>query len=259
MTKGTVQESSMTAIIPGKTKFRATYADSFALWRVEASRGDNVWDCVVDGSDRNYGGIRQVFGGEQIEAALDMDKTLSGLRVASEEFWATCELGEILHYQDGNARWVRGVVVEGRDNQNKVGKVLLPTHLIGDWRPWDMPSWSASGVYNAGCYQAKKIAEGATFQPNAHNIWEYRYVTGQRVEGDPRQMDALDLTPPAPTPQQMEAARLLKQIDEIRDAISTSDWSAVTDFVAHYRAQLEKVASLVEDFEIEPSNSSLKR
>lgn len=246
----------MTKIIPGKTTFRAIIADSNALWRVVAPRGANTWDCVVDAAETDYAGTKKVFGGEEILRAVQQAKLWDELRTSNRDFWASREVGEVLHYEDFNNRWVRGTVVQGLDRDGKEAKVLLPKALVGKWARFDLPMWTDAGVYREGGYQVQKIVSGETFQPNESNIWEYKQAMGQRVQGDPRVMDEIDLSAPSPTIEQRAASVLLKQIEAIREAVShTSD---VTDFVSHYQAQLQKVADLAERFGLEPSANDLK-
>lgn len=247
----------MTKIIPGKTTFYSIIADSNALWRVVSPRGANTWDCEVDAGNPDYAGSKRVFGGEQIVAAVNHGKMWDDLRNSNRDFWQTREIGEVLHYEDSNKRWVRGVVVQGLDKDGKEAKVLLPTALVGNWATYDLPMWTDAGVYREGSYQVRKIAEGATFQPNESCIWEYKQGSGQGVSGDPRGMEEIDLSAPSPTAEQLAASILLKQIEAVRNAVSSSGTSHVTDYVAHYQAQLRKVADLAASFDLEPSNTGL--
>lgn len=247
----------MTKIIPGKTTFHSIIADSNALWRVVAPRGANTWDCVVDASDPDYAGSKRVFGGEQIIAAVNHGKMLDDLRNSNRDFWQSREIGDVLHYEDSSNRWVRGVVVQGLDKDGRAAKVLLPTALVGNWAKYDLPMWTDAGVYREGSYNVKKIAEGATFQPHESCIWEYKQGSGQRVSGDPRGMEEIDLSAPSPTAEQRAASLLLKQIEAIRNAVFAPGTSEVTDYGVHYQAQLQRVADLVASFGLEPSTTGL--
>ena len=243
----------MTKIIPGKTTFHAIIADSNALWRVVSPRGSDTWDCVVDAADVDYAGTKRVFGGEDILRAVQQAKLWNELRTNNRDFWASRELGEVLHYEDFINRWVRGTVVQGKDKDGKNAKVLLPTALVGKWTKFDLPMWTDAGIFREGSYHVQKIAAGETFQPHESTVWEHKQAMGQPVHGDPRGMDEIDLSALSPTIEQRAASVLLKQIEAIREAVSHP--SEVTDFVSHYQAQLQKVADLVERFGLEPSRT----
>jgi hypothetical protein len=246
----------MTTIIPGNTTFHSIIADSNALWRVVAPRGANTWDCVVDAANPDYAGSKKVFGGEEIIRAVNQGKMWDELRTSNRDFWQSREIGEILHYEDFNNRWVRAVVVQGVDKDGKEAKVLLPTALVGKWAKFDLPMWTDAGIYREGSYHVGKIAAGETFQPNESCIWEYKQGTGQRISGDPRGMEEIDLSAPSPTDEQRAASILLKQIEAIRNTVSSSV-AGVTDYPAYYQAQLQKVVDLVAHFDLEPSNAEL--
>ncbi len=243
----------MTVIIPGKTTFRSFYGDSNALFRVVSSRGGESWNCVIDTSNVDYAGTRKVFGTEEIKALIERDKAWDKAARTNETFWASRQVGEVLHYENGRYEWVRGEIVEGFDRDGKPGKVLRPTGLVGDWREHDLPRWYDSGRYNDGGYYVQMLRNGETFQPNSSNIFEYKVARGDRVHVDPRTMDVWDISAPQPTQSQAEAAMLLRKIEAVQLELGATVASEGVDYATLYRKRLNKAAEIIadEDFGLE--------
>lgn len=233
------------------TTFRSQHADGNPLWRVVKARGSGTWDCVVDETEFDWAGTRKVFGTEEISRSLASDAMWKDLQGRTEDFWTSVRPGQTLHYHDSFGRYVRGVVVDGKNREGRNALVMKPTALVGKWdRVMDLPHWSDAGFFREGGYHAKRIAEGGeTFQPNPSSIWEsseFAHPRGEAAEIDPTKLPELDITPPPPTDEQVEAARLLAIVNEMQAALS-SDFGSVKDFAEEYRRQIREVGRIFEE------------
>lgn len=235
------------------TTFRSVHADSNPLWRVTKSRGAGTWDCIVDKSEPDWAGTRKVFGTEEIQRSLGMADFWESIQNGHRDFWKSRRPGETVHYHDSFGRYVRGVVVDGKDKDGRPARVMKPTALIGNWDGWDLPRWSDAGFYRDGGYHVQKIREGETLQPSSGSMWESPDFSRPRGEAgsiDPTVLEPIDLAPPAPTPEQAEAARLLEVITAIRDVLKAPEGPRAEDFVAQYRRQIAEAGRIVAETDL---------
>lgn len=240
------------------TKFRSVYADSNALWRVVKSRGEGIWECRIDDSEPDWAGKMKLFSTEEIEQALRAALHYQGLVRGQTDFWASQELGTMLHYHDSFGRYVRGRVVDGLDNQGRRARVLKPFALVGAWGVGDLPRWHDSGFASKGGYHVRKIAEGETFQPSPGSVWESPTFSGPMGPAsriDPTVLEPIDLSLPEPTPTQARAAKLLGVVNEVMDCLRIQDHASVTDYAETYSEMIVKAAEVLDRArdELEPS------
>lgn len=223
----------MTDIVPGKTTFRWTHADSNALWVVQRSRGNGVWDCVISKDDLDYAGTTRVFTSEEISGAVKTGNFWDQLKNDTDDFWKTREPGEVFHYLHSTKQFVRSEVVASQK-----GFELRPIALVGNWHASELPRWWDSGHYSDGGYWVGKIREGETFQPHEGNLWEV-----SPRDADPRIMEPLNIQRPAPTLAQREAADLLAVVAEVQALLEIPRQSH--DFAETYKTRLAAVANLI--------------
>jgi len=139
------------------TRFRATYADSNALWEVRKIRPGAYYDCVIV-EDDDWMGYRQIFSAADIRAHLAYAARSKASLDASEDFFAGLQPGQVVHYHHGFGEFIRCEVVthEGRHQ-------LKPVALVGSWRPLDLTPSSPS---------VKNVLAGKIFRPHATTIFE---------------------------------------------------------------------------------------
>jgi hypothetical protein len=120
-------------------------------------------------------------------------------------WWAARKIGEIVHYSDGFGQFIRGEIIE---HEGK--KKMRPTALVGNWKAHDLPRIGADGNLHES-YHVKEIREGKPMQPNFSNMVEAVGISANDKRNgvqDPRGQPAIDLTPPKPDANQIEAKRL---------------------------------------------------
>lgn len=223
----------MADLVPGKTSFRWTHADSNALWIVQKSRGNGVWDCMISKDDLDYAGTTRVFTTEEISGAVKAADFWDRMKSETRDFWENRKPGEIFHYHNSTKQFVRAeVVVTGK------GFELRPIALVGNWHGSDLPRWWASGHFSEGGYWVKKIKDGETFQPNESSLWEV-----SPRDTDPRTMEPLNIATPAPTAAQREAADMLAVVAEVQALLEMPRQSH--DFAETYKERLAAVATLI--------------
>lgn len=225
----------MTEIIPGKTSFRHTHADSNALWIVQRSRGKGVWECTISAEDLDYAGTARVFTTEDIDRAVRSGQFWDQMRNDTVDFWKARKPGEIFHYLHSTKQFVRAEVVT-----TEKGFELRPLALVGNWHASELPRWWDSGHYRDGGYWVQKIKDGETFQPHEGNLWEV-----SPRDADPRSMEPIDIAPPAPTEAQREAADMLAVVAEVQALLEMPRQSH--DYAGTYRERLAAVVALITD------------
>lgn len=198
------------------TEFRSTYADSNALWRVTGKAGPNVWHAEIQPEwaeirgERmqvdDYAGATDVFTTDRIAGSLNMSNVFARRGQRADDFWADREIGEILHYHHGFGQYVRGRVAWQVRDGDEGRNVLIPTALVGQWRDHDLVKWTPWGEVSKG-YHVRKIEEGEGWQPNDGCVYECPDFSGPRGDAagiDPTVLDAIDLTPPERTAEEVD-------------------------------------------------------
>lgn len=153
--------------------FRSVYADSNALWRVDAPAGRGMWRCSIvnepithDGVtyESDYAGAVQGFTTEQVERFTGTARAYAKSSDEHEQFYATLPLGSVVHYDNGFTQFVRCVRV-----QAPAGQRLMPFELVGSWGTVVRRNNDGS-VSND--YHVESILDGRRFEPHYKNIWE---------------------------------------------------------------------------------------
>lgn len=187
--------------------FQTPMADSIVTFKVVKIVGERVTATAepdpfeVDGVTYpgDYDGVTQDFLIDNVKQAIAHARNLAVLssrtHVEADRFWASREVGDVIHYNNYGNAWVRGEVVllDGE-------KIMLPTALVGSWDRVDLPQRRADGaVYYP--YHANKVVTGETWTPAAWAFWESKSAAMDR-RTDPTGLPVLDLALPAPTPEE---------------------------------------------------------
>jgi len=198
-------KSAMEPAVKIGTTFRRPIADGNPLWEVVSIQGDHAdIVCVnepimINGTsyDSDYAGTRSSELLSEIRRRMNAAAFFERAIKAGVDFWASQEVGTVLHYHDSFGRFVRGVVVLDEDGK----KAMRPTAMVGEWREFDVVRRTPSGDLQYG-YHARRIMDGSTFAPNASNIFESPEFRRTPKHGDPRTMTPMSLELPEPTPQE---------------------------------------------------------
>lgn len=221
-----MKTSTKTPAVTIGSEFRHTVADGQVLFRVTAvdNRRGRVTAEVVNEPievrgktyDSDCAGLVQDFLIEDVERAMAStalwERFVKSQDAQRADFWASVEPGQVLHYNDGGDRWVRGVV-EHRDGK----KVMASTALVGDWRQYDLATRDETGQVRHG-YHATRVLSGEVFTPQPSCIFESPSFKRRHGQIDPGTLEALNLDAQEPTPQeqaQYDAGALLAQVKEV--------------------------------------------
>ncbi len=148
---------------------------------------------------RTVSGMSKASVVKLIAAEDNFAKLFHGNR---DDFWASQEVGNVLHYHNSFGAFVRGVVVEN-DGQME----LKPTALVGNWGNHDLPRRYADGRIHLG-YHAGQIAEGASWQPSDGCVYESStYSESYARYGDPRVLEEINLTIPEMSDDEVRRAK----------------------------------------------------
>lgn len=214
-------------------RFRSVYADSNPLWEVKTPLGAKTWLCVIVDEPREirgrvmnseWAGTEKPFLAQDILASVNSSQLFEKCFDDSDRWYNSLRVGDTVHYEDGFYAFVRCEVVMGRDVHCPANgperKVLKPVALVGDWRPSDLPRRLNDGSVQLG-HHAESVQKGECFRPNYGFIYESPAYSkrGRDDKADPRKLPALDLTPPALSEQQAQAARLWRLVKEVKDAL----------------------------------------
>jgi len=234
----------MAVVVKKGDKFRSVVGDANLLWVVDRQRGKGTWECVVDASEPDYAGRKKVFTEEEIRASIKFERFFEQQFALKEDFWASREAGETLHWHDSFGRYARCVVVEVHSD-GEIKKMIKPIALVGSWGPSDLPRWYDSGIYRDGGYMAESIRKEEAFRPHPTSIWEspdFARPNGPAADIDPTVLEPIDLSKPEPTEKQREAAELLEQINEIRSALKME--GTIGDYPSAYRRILGEIKDI---------------
>lgn len=199
------------------TEFRASYADSNALWTVVKKKANDVWLCEIvnepveyDGKIFNgdYAGVQKVFLSSEIERSLNISDLFKNIKDDCEKFYLSLKEGDIVHYHNGFNQFVRCRITKNKD--------LLPIALVGNWRKHDLPKRNFDGQIILPHY-ARCVINGEAFKPNATNIYEYPLF---KKLVDPTTLPETDLSVPEQTEEEKKISKVWVSIQEIQQQIS---------------------------------------
>ena len=189
-----------------------------------------------------------------VKEMIGQEKALREMFSKPQEFYDTLEPGDIVHYTNGFAQFVRAKVVEFDPKTMKARtaselkpgeKALQEIALVGEigkrqladgtwvhgWNEWDLPRYMADGSIYYG-YHAENVISGAIFKPSASTLWEYpqfyQRAMCEKAGIDPTKMKPISLDPPPMSAEQKRIVPLAKAINQIR---SMTDGVDMTDEV----------------------------
>jgi hypothetical protein len=174
-----------------------------------------------------------------VRRQLSADRAMSAMSRSNDDFYASLEEGQTVHYDHGFGAWVRCVAVRGTDSNTGEGRMVLkPLALVGDWREHDLPRRDRDGSVRWG-YQVDKIREGTTMHPHESCLWESpRGAKRLKGQADPALMDPIDISgPPEMGAEEQERARLWQLVALVREATATT--------LGDPREKLEAVRAIV--------------
>jgi hypothetical protein len=200
------------------TQFHATYQDGNPLWEVTKKRGRGVWEARVPASEPDFGGVTKVFTTAEIQRSLSMANLFKGIRNSHDDFYAGLKVGQVVHYYDGLASYIRCQAV-----RMETGKMeLVPVALLGKWSQSSLPSRMPDGSIHRP-YHAKNIAECTPFNPAASNIYECPQYSKKPGEVNPATLPALDLSVPELSKEAQAEAKLWLAVQDVRGALERRD------------------------------------
>ncbi len=223
------------------TLFHYTHADSRPQWRVVKPRGAGTWECVVTEDDLDWAGTRKVFGSEEIARALSMDAFWERTARASQDFWASRRVGEIVHYHEGFGLFFRLRIVS-----TPQGFKGVPIAMVGKIIPNDRPRRGYTGAVIGDRY-AKRLAEAEPMSPHESHMYESDSFSRKGLD-DPRTLEPIDFTPPEPSIPDCEAMLL----DEVRSRLQAAlqpqgGFQTSTEYASALRACLEAAKAILAD------------
>jgi hypothetical protein len=175
-----------------------------------------------------------------VRAKVNFSRMWSNLGDENDRWWAARKVGEIVHYDNGFKKYVRGEIVTDTDGKHKMRPIALVNAAdpnnprSGGWRKHDLPQWTAWGDITEP-HHVEMIIKGELFAPNESCMYESRLADGKVKPGevDPRKLPALSLTVTPPTPEEAESHRLCRIRNDamtiLQDQQHGHDWKAVID------------------------------
>lgn len=197
-------------VIPEVTRFYAKYENELFCWKV-IEKIDNRFMCKVEFCKQV---LCQMFDETTIVQSLEQLKQIQNPSIKEIEFYDLLQIGQILHYSNGNNSWIRCKVIPLNGQ-----KTLERIALLGNWQPHELVTRHSDLSYHYGCH-AKAIVENILdyFNPNNSLIWEgcYRKKTS---DIDPYTLTPISLELPPPTEKELHDAKYCKIIQKITDII----------------------------------------
>jgi hypothetical protein len=192
------------------------YGDGYAVYKIRAAttKATIEWVDIGDGLVHPEWGKWKVIALSEVKLYLqqrDAVATLIKQSRSQDDWWAQQTIGAIVHYNNKNNQFVRGVIVQQHGE-----KMMLPTALVGAWWRFDCWRRSADGTVQYQHY-ARQIIEHRMIQPNAVAMVENpaHYLRGI----DPRIMEPIAFMPPAITPEQAKLAAITQTYEAIVTAL----------------------------------------
>jgi hypothetical protein len=212
--------TSTTPKIGSGTRFHSVIADGNPEWEIIRSRGRGVWEAKCLGED--YAGTIRVFTTEQVKHSVGMKLAFERSVDENAKFYASLQLGQIVHYDNGFQNWIRCRVVMGSTVHNKSShKCLQPIALCGNWQKFDLPRRRENGEADLG-HSARMVINGECFEPNYGCIYESGHWRGFKDSPDPATLAPIDLSVPEMSPEKAAEAKLWRAIQEARDTLSSN-------------------------------------
>jgi len=180
-------------------------------------------------ADENKWGINErPFSVSEVRVILFWQSTFTSAKEETEDFWESTEVGQVLHYDEGISRLIRGtVVIDPEDGTKK----LQLMELIGDWS-FEEPHREKDGSVRKSHYIIA-VEEKKMVVPSSESIWENlspEVQSGPRfrdLEGDPATLAPWTYTIPELTEDEIKNAQREKIIASLIETLN--NWSETTD------------------------------
>lgn len=222
-----------TTITPG-TLFIGEVDDLKMVFEVLMPHGNLSMRCEAVDTLRTERGPREsdrlgtvrTFSNEYVAAHVARRPTWLAMLEADKWLQAR-EVGDIVHYANGVGSFVRCEIVIGtpenvggiEPNENIGQKILQPVALVGSWGERQLPHFGADGSLQTGYHASKVINQNGAWIPSMSCVYEAPSCAPQLKQTDPRQMEALDLTPEPLSQDQLTQAEKWQQVNAIRAAV----------------------------------------
>jgi hypothetical protein len=230
-----LKESPVTSAIPVGvgTTFRYTYADGNPLWKVTKRLARDTFEAVsqddpieINGQiyKGDYAGVVKAFRGADIRSSLQFERTWEKIGKEGEAKASTLRVGQIVHYDNGFAQFVRCEVVKAGPKPE-----LKPIGLIGNWQQNDLAVRNPDGSIRRGTYAAfiagdrdSLFGHGEkTMSPAGSNIWELK-------DAEQKTWSMRGCRPPTPT-QTVNFPRYEAPFDPAREPLLSLDLPDMTE------------------------------
>lgn len=203
------------------TQFRMPFADSNALWEVTGIEGLSATIQVIaeppasDGTihPTDYLGHTDTTSIRKIEQVLTVETHRANAIDRDTRWWKDQQDGTVLHYHDSFKQFVRGVVTRRNGNPE-----LLPIALVGDWPAHQVVYRDWSGQVQYG-HHVRRIRDEQPWAPHPTTIFEYQ-PRAVKDQPSPADMEPISFDIADPTPEQAEAYRLNRIIQDAMDALN---------------------------------------
>jgi hypothetical protein len=159
------------------TRFSYAYLDSEPTWEVVEVLRRGVYRCHVVADE--WQGTERVFAREEVERALALQARQEEDDRRQKDFYASLEMGQVVHYHDGFGCFIRCEVVRAPEGDRfvRAGDICLrEIALVGAWRAYDLEPDSF-----------RRRSLGKLMRPHALNVYENPRATDPRPlqEGEP--------------------------------------------------------------------------
>lgn len=211
------------------------HADSHAIYTITREVGNKVEIKVCkigDGWVLPAWGEKALIARSKAEGFLRQRDMWADMATQEADWWAKQSIGTVVHYSNGFNQYIRGIilVVDGE-------KKMMPTAMVGDWRPYDLPRRQADGSIYYG-YHAEGIVNKTPMRPNASNMYEC--PDHPRRGDDPSKMEPVSIDVPEMTAAQQKLAALTTKIEMIRNLLSYERSNDPEAHAAEIEAALER-------------------
>ena len=165
---------------------RFPVADGYATYMVSCQRPLTlVHLCEDDGYRADPRTLRGTTAAD-VRSEVEWNRFNREREQAEEKFWASLEVGQIVHYHNCGKSFIRcEVVLAGEprpDDANHLlegDKCLRVVALVGGWSEYDL---------QPGAYHVRGVDEGHLFLPNATCVWDFEGAPVREQENDPAGM-----------------------------------------------------------------------
>lgn len=207
-------------------KFPYDVADGRCMFTVTEHVGKGVWRCVCD-EGQDYAGSVANVDGRMILGILEMNSSFEMTFTRNSEWFESLPDGTVVHLSNGFRQFVRCRVETGEyeeclSGETSTGKHVVAIALVGNWRPFDLPSRRADGTVSLP-YHAAHVVNGTHYRPGPQHMWESPYFQESELkdrDGDPRGLDPIPLDVPEMTGEEIETSRRILLIREARDLMT---------------------------------------